>query len=98
MKYLILAAVAAIALSGFAVASERSVGQQQMAVPAMKIAMGPTSAPQKPGGTVDGTKDSSSRCTASGSCAHVHKRIKPRTSSLSGDSKAGFPLIFFLLK
>ncbi len=98
MKYLILATAASIALSGFAAASQRSVGQPQMAVPATKIAMGPTSAPQTPGGTVDGAKDFSSKCLASGSCATSTKGSSARTSRVSGHPKADFLLIFCLLK
>ena len=77
MIYLILATAIAVALSGVAAASGGPIGQTQTAVTATKIAMGPTSAPQKPGGTADGVKNSSSKCSAPGSCAHVHKRAKP---------------------
>jgi hypothetical protein len=76
MKYWILATAALVTVCGFAAASEAPVGQAEMSVTGMKIAMGPTSAPQKPGGTVDGAKDSSSKCSATGLCAKVHKRTK----------------------
>jgi len=72
MKYLILATAMAVALSSFAMASDVPVGQSQTAVTATKIAMGPTSAPQKPGGPVDGAKNSSSsKCSPSASCPNV---------------------------
>jgi hypothetical protein len=61
MKCLILATASAVTLSSFAMASESMVGQDsagaanfsrvpQQAVTAIKLAMGPTSAAQKPGG------------------------------------------------
>jgi hypothetical protein len=68
MKLLILASAAAVALSGFAMANESIIGQdfasapmlapvQQRAVTPIKLAMGPTSAPQKPGGVGEGSNE-----------------------------------------
>jgi opacity protein-like surface antigen len=67
MKFLILASAAAVTLSGAAMASEHIGGQvslgagalvmthaPQSSVAAIKLAMGPTSAPQKPGGVGKG--------------------------------------------
>jgi hypothetical protein len=61
MKYLILVTAAAVMLSSLAMASESIVGQDSASPPilsraphgaftAIKLAMGPTSAAQKPGG------------------------------------------------
>ena len=63
MKSLALAIATAVTLSGFATASESIVGKVSAGAPALtrtaqgsitaiKMVMGPTSAPQKPGGVV----------------------------------------------
>jgi hypothetical protein len=66
MKLLILASAIAVTLSSVATASERIVGQDslsasapapQSSVAAIKLAMGPTSAPQKPGGVGEGSNE-----------------------------------------
>jgi hypothetical protein len=68
MKLLILASAIAVTLSSVATASERIVGQElvgtpmpahapQSSVAAIKLAMGPTSAPQKPGGVGEGSNE-----------------------------------------
>ena len=80
MKYVILATAAAVTLSTFAMASESRVGQdslsasvsvpasaaQEAAVTAIKVAMGPTSAAQKPGGSGEEPKQT----------PKVHKKVK----------------------
>jgi hypothetical protein len=68
MKFSILPLTAAVMLSSAAMASEHFGGQDllrtgplvvahapQSSVAAIKLAMGPTSAPQKPGGVADGS-------------------------------------------
>jgi hypothetical protein len=64
MKFLILASAAAVTLSGAAMASGHIGGQvslgaaaPQSSVAAIKLAMGPTSAPQKPGGVGEGPNE-----------------------------------------
>jgi hypothetical protein len=68
VKLLILGSAAAVVLSSFAMASESTIGQdlasapmlapvQQSSVAAIKLAMGPTSAPQKPGGVGEGSDE-----------------------------------------
>ncbi len=95
MKYLILVTAMTVTLSGFAIARDGSVGQWQMAATATKIAMGPTSAPQKPGGTADGVKGSSSKCLTSGACANVHKEQSARTSTREPSLEGQVTLVIF---
>jgi hypothetical protein len=70
MKFLTLMSAAAITLSGVAMASERTGGPDalsagalvfahapQSSVATIKLAMGPTSAPQKPGGVGEGSDE-----------------------------------------
>lgn len=87
MRCLILAIVATAALSGFATARARnavpdvgntpasiSMAGRQMAT-AVKIAMGPTSAAHKPGGTGNVSDDTSSKCgKPSGKCGNTKQQ------------------------
>jgi len=59
MKAMILAAAAIVMFSGYATAREPLLGESEyQARAAIKLAMGPTSAPQKPGGTGEGPDSS----------------------------------------
>jgi hypothetical protein len=89
MKSLFLAAAMATMLSvavarGGAAAQERLEGGATTAADdrqetTIKLAMGPTSAPHKPGGAVDGPKDLPATCTPSSDrCPHLHRRAKRR--------------------
>jgi len=59
MKAMILAAAAIVMFSGCATARESLLGESEyQARAAIKLAMGPTSAPQKPGGAGEGPDSS----------------------------------------
>lgn len=92
MKRLIVAAAAAIALSGPAMAGDGTTDRdtpdtattiaasgRQDAGPAFKTAMGPTSAPHLPGGAANGPSDTPATCTPP--CPRHHKRAKHRHRS-----------------
>ena len=68
MKALILTVSALLIFFSYATAREFVAGQgQQLSGPAVKLAMGPTSAPQKQGGTGEGAPPDSSK---------PHKKLK----------------------
>lgn len=97
MKHFALVTVATLAFSGFAIAQEparrqdsyqagmRSIASgQQSAAAAIKMAMGPVSAPHLPSGPPGKPEDSSSGCTApSDSCPTPDKKAKRRHKYLS---------------
>ena len=97
VKFLILATASAVALSSFAMAMGRSasadtqdlsaaivVGVPQHAGAAVKLAMGPTSAPRLPGGPVNQSSGMNSKCSPlSDSCHNLHKNAKYRHKSSS---------------
>lgn len=59
MKAVILAAAAIVMFSGYATARAQILGESEyQARAAIKLAMGPTSAPQKQGGTGEGADSS----------------------------------------
>lgn len=76
MKIVVLTTTAVLMLCGFATAHESAAEPSfRHDNPAIRLAMGPTSASQRPGGT--GQQSSSSNCsTTSGSCPTAHKKIK----------------------
>jgi len=95
MKRLFLAAATAVMLATVAVAREDVAAQERRHAGAttlaggrqettIKLAMGPTSAPHKPGGAVDGPKDFPAKCTPSSArCPHLHRRAKRRHGHLA---------------
>lgn len=92
MKYLVLATATAVMLSGFAIAQScvakqdaqdagaaSVAGGPQKTRTMMKMAMGPVSAPIRPGGTGNGPGGSTSKCTPpSDWCPKIHRRAKHR--------------------
>jgi len=92
MKSLILAIAAAIALSSFAMATGHCAGRDseasgativrsgpQQTAAAMKLAMGPTSAPHLPGGPVNQSSGANSKCSPpSNPCPNLHENAKYR--------------------
>jgi hypothetical protein len=93
MKSLILAGAAAVGLSSFAMAARLSANRDwqdsgstivaslpQQAGAAMKLAMGPTSAAHLPGGPVNQSSGTNSKCPppSSDSCPNLRKNAKYR--------------------
>lgn len=94
MKWLFLAAATAVMLSSVTAAREGVATQERRHASAttvagdrqetpIKLAMGPTSAPHKPGGAVDGSKDSPPQCSPSSDrCPRLHRKAKRRHGRL----------------
>jgi len=76
MKKLILTTAAVLTLCCSAIAHQSSAEPNfRSDKAAIRLAMGPTSAPQRPGGT--GQQPGSSNCAStSGPCPTAHKKIK----------------------
>jgi len=96
MKILILATAAIVIIPSLAITRQCVAGENaqnasviiavsdpQKAGTVIELAMGPTSAPQKPGGPVNGPTTSPSKCTSFEPCPNLHKKAKHRHKKLS---------------